>query len=110
MNYFSLLTGCSDGTWYIHDTFNLSKRIDHEKKCVGQCTRGVAHQRSIGTVEWYPSDNGMFVSSSSDGRLCLWDANNSSKPVEQYDLEENITRHQINPCCGTTIASRSKVT
>lgn len=101
---FSLLSGCGDGSWYIHDTFNLSGEIDHKKTCVTQCPRRVGHTSSINTVEWYPADNGLFVTSSSDGNVCLWDANSSSKPVDKYDLEELVTRHQINPCSGTMIA------
>lgn len=127
-----MLSGCGDGSWYIHDTFNLTGEIDHMKKCVVQCPRRIGHTKSIGTAEWlgqlvngrrkeypnltlsfflpfrYPVDNGMFVTSSSDGTLCVWDANSAQRPVDKYDLEEVITRHQINPCSGTLIAGKAR--
>jgi DNA excision repair protein ERCC-8 len=34
-----------------------------------------AHRFSVETVEWYPHDNGMFITSGTDGTVKLWDAN-----------------------------------
>ncbi|CAL8142596.1 unnamed protein product [Orchesella dallaii] len=99
-----LLSGASDGSWYIHDTFNFTQSVDHEKKCVLKCPPRTCHTRSISTVEWFPSDNGAFTTSSYDGWLCIWDANNPGQPVDKYDREGPIYRHHTNPVNGSIIA------
>ncbi|ODM92514.1 DNA excision repair protein ERCC-8 [Orchesella cincta] len=99
-----LLAGSSDGSWYVHDTFNFTQSLDHEKKCVLRCSPRTHHTRSISTVEWFPSDNGAFSTSGYDGFLCIWDANNPGQPVDKYDREEPIYRHHTNPVSGSVIA------
>ena len=53
-------------------------------------------------VQWYPGDNGLFVSSGADGQLKVWDANVLSTPVESFALGRRIYCHHIsgiNPSC-----------
>jgi len=46
-------------------------------KCIATIDRssGDAHKFSIESVQWYPRDNGMFVSSSFDRTVKVWDSN-----------------------------------
>lgn len=104
---FSLLSGASDGSWYIHDTFNFTQSMDHTKRCVAQCPSRTTHTRSIATVEWFPNDNGVFTTSGFDGKFCIWDPNRPEQPADKYESEGPIYRHQTNPASGTVIASTS---
>ena len=46
-------------------------------------------------VQWYPSDNAVFVSSGYDGQLKVWDANHLNQPVESFTLAKRIYCHNI---------------
>ena len=52
------------------------------------------HSNSVTTVQWYPEDSGIFVTSGMDGTVKMWDANVLEKgPVEEFDLPyENFAK------------------
>ena len=65
-------------------------------------TSSVGTRTSTSVVQWYPGDNGLFVSSGADGQLKVWDANVLSTPVETFALGKRIYCHHIsgiNPSC-----------
>jgi len=112
-----LLGGLGDGRWTIHDTWNVEGKgtLEHSKRLVEQGVRGGGggggrgHSKAVNTVEWYPAgDGGLFATSSSDGTLKIWDANEPSTPVETFAVGGGvINRHHINPQRGTDIAGKS---
>jgi len=84
-----ILNGCGDGTIYIHDIHsNPSELALH----IGRSNKH-SHRHSVGTVGW-GSDTGLFVTSSRDGVVKVWDTN-QGKPVEQFTLEGVINRHAM---------------
>lgn len=54
------------------------------------------HKRSVETVQWYPHDTGMFVSSSMDGKVKVWDTN-ALIPAEEFVINQAIYSHHISP-------------
>jgi len=96
-----ILSGTSDGLVAIYDTQNRSGTPKHSADLVG-LTSSVGTRTSTSVVQWYPGDNGLFVSSGADGQLKVWDANVLSTPVETFALGKRIYCHHIsgiNPSC-----------
>lgn len=58
-------------------------------------------------VQWYPSDNGLFVSSGADGQLKVWDANVLKEPVESFLLSKRIYCHHLSSLQPSQVAVAS---
>ena len=68
----------------------------HSAELVGLTSSGSEGNRaSTSVVQWYPSDNAVFVSSGVDGQLKVWDANHLTQPVESFILSKRIYCHHI---------------
>ena len=74
---FSLLSGGADGSIAIHDLHVSSgtPQGTYPKICLIDKTNKDAHKFSVETVQWYPLDTGMFISSGADKSLLVWDTN-----------------------------------
>eukprot|EP00090_Calanus_glacialis_P006873 TRINITY_DN15373_c0_g1_i1.p1 TRINITY_DN15373_c0_g1~~TRINITY_DN15373_c0_g1_i1.p1 ORF type:complete len:405 (+),score=102.14 TRINITY_DN15373_c0_g1_i1:44-1258(+) len=94
-----ILNGCGDGTIYIHDIqSNPSELALH----IGRSNKH-SHRHSVGTVGW-GSDTGLFITSSRDGILKVWDTN-CGRPAEQFTIGGVINKHAAaNPEVGTIVA------
>lgn len=84
----SLLSGTVSGTLHIHDLTNHSGEVKHTTKAVCNVSRSnpYKHKHSVETVQWYPLDTGMFLSSGTDRTLKIWDTN--SMKVHKYRFGE----------------------
>ncbi|XP_036435327.1 DNA excision repair protein ERCC-8 isoform X2 [Colossoma macropomum] len=93
-----MLSGGSDGVIVIYDLENNSKKPHYTCKAV--CTVGrssrYVHKFSVETVQWYPHDTGMFVSSSFDKTMKVWDTE-TLKPAEAFQFEGNVYCHHMSP-------------
>ncbi len=71
------MSGSADGTIGIHDLHNLTGKPKCTLNQVGKLDRHhrSGHKFSIETVQWYPIDTGMFLSSGMDKHLKVWDTN-----------------------------------
>uniref|UniRef100_A0A672JD54 DNA excision repair protein ERCC-8 n=1 Tax=Salarias fasciatus TaxID=181472 RepID=A0A672JD54_SALFA len=70
-----MLSGGADGVIVIYDLENFGGKPQYTCKAVctvGRSSRHV-HKFSVETVQWYPYDTGMFVSSSFDKTMKVWD-------------------------------------
>ncbi|KAK3913940.1 DNA excision repair protein ERCC-8 [Frankliniella fusca] len=78
-----LLSGCSDGSIYIHDIYNFTGSPSFTANSVQVIDRNhkFAHKYSTECVQWYPQDSGLFVTGSMDKSLKVWDSNRM-RPVE----------------------------
>lgn len=65
--------------------------------------RKMGHQFGISCIQWWPFDTGMFVSSSFDHYLKIWDTN-ELEPVHDFDLDNRIYSFDIR---NTLIATAS---
>ena len=105
--------GSSDGLVAIYDTKNSSGSPRHVSEVVGITSNsGGLSRASTSVVQWYPSDNAVFVSSGADGQLKVWDANHLNQPVESFALSKRIYCHNIarlNPSQVSTFIKRSVV-
>ncbi|XP_023658857.1 DNA excision repair protein ERCC-8 [Paramormyrops kingsleyae] len=93
-----MLSGGADGVIVIYDLENHSRKPQYTCKSVctvGRSSRHV-HKFSVETVQWYPHDTGMFVSSSFDKTMKVWDTE-TLKPAEIFRFEGNIYCHQMSP-------------
>uniref|UniRef100_A0A8C5DZH6 DNA excision repair protein ERCC-8 n=1 Tax=Gouania willdenowi TaxID=441366 RepID=A0A8C5DZH6_GOUWI len=70
-----MLSGGADGVIVVYDLENYSGKPQYT--CRAVCTVGrssrYVHKFSVETVQWYPYDTGMFVSSSFDKTMKVWD-------------------------------------
>lgn len=87
-----LLAGGADSSLTIYDlasytTIDLNKGReevtlgpDYVKgfECITRVPRGHAHRFGLSCVQWWPFDNGMFVSGSFDGAIKAWDTNTAA--------------------------------
>ena len=62
-----------------------------------QSKRTGGHYKMVTTVQWFPEDSGMFITSGMDGVVKMWDANTlESGPVEEFDFpNEKIFSHHL---------------
>ncbi|KAG1973437.1 DNA excision repair protein ERCC-8 [Pimephales promelas] len=93
-----MLSGGSDGVIVIYDLENNSKKLQYSCKTVctvGRSSRHV-HKFSVETVQWYPHDTGMFVSSSFDKTMKVWDTE-TLKPAEEFQFDGNVYCHHMSP-------------
>ncbi|KAM8887310.1 DNA excision repair protein ERCC-8 isoform 1-T1 [Spinachia spinachia] len=93
-----MLSGGADGVIVIYDLENYSGKLHYTCKSV--CTVGrsnpYVHKFSVETVQWYPYDTGMFVSSSFDKTMKVWDTE-TLKPAEVFEFEGNVYSHHLSP-------------
>ncbi|XP_067120324.1 DNA excision repair protein ERCC-8-like [Centruroides vittatus] len=91
-----LLSGGTDGTIFIHDLYNLKGNPQYtcNVACRIDKRSGHAHSFSVGCVQWYPFDTGLFTSTGMDHQLRVWDAN-SQKPVEIFRLDTHVNGHHM---------------
>ena len=56
-----------------------------------------SHFKMVTTVQWFPEDSGMFITSGMDGSVKIWDANVlESGPVEEFNFpHEQIFSHHL---------------
>ncbi|XP_028434546.1 DNA excision repair protein ERCC-8 isoform X2 [Perca flavescens] len=93
-----MLSGGADGVIVVYDLENYSGQLQYTCKAV--CTVGrsskYVHKFSVETVQWYPYDTGMFVSSSFDKTMKVWDTE-TLKPAEVFQFEGNVYSHHLSP-------------
>ena len=117
-----VLAGNGDGTVYIHDTANIGGggTPRHASKLIAKIKRAkdnsaaptrqpvglnsssgsvsndhFGHTKCISSVQWFPDDSGLFITSAMDGKLKVWDAN-VLEPVEEFALaSDKVFSHHV---------------
>eukprot|EP01134_Creolimax_fragrantissima_P000496 CFRG0496T1 len=99
-----LLSGSSNGTVAIHDIDDARPPPFHHAHDQPGVIRPAiapvvakltgAHSFTIGKVQWYPFDTGLFTTSSMDFTLKVWDTN-MMECVTTFDLKEKIFTHTM---------------
>ena len=84
-----LVAGGGDGSLYIH---NILHYLDPVMLHIGR-SNSHCHKNSITSVTW-GQDSGMFISSSRDGVIKVWDTN-IGKPVEVFTPGKVIHQHSM---------------
>ena len=82
-----------------------SSNISNSKKLQG-------HFKTVTSVQWFPQDSGMFITSGMDGSVKMWDANAlESGPVEEFNFpHEQIFSHHLSVFESTTNSKKSSLT
>lgn len=93
-----LLSGGGDGTIAIHDVHNTSGTPQFTYPSVSKIGHGNrnCHKYAVTTVQWYPVDTGLFLSSSVDKSLRVWDAN-SLAAAGQFEFGGSVYSHHMSP-------------
>lgn len=91
-----LLSSSSNGKIAIHDVEDCFYAAKFQCKAVVTVDNSLkdSHKKSVETVQWYPNDTGMFLSSSVDRTLRVWDTN-ALEVVEKFHVEGIIYHHQM---------------
>ncbi|XP_015928498.1 DNA excision repair protein ERCC-8 [Parasteatoda tepidariorum] len=89
-----LLSGGSKGSLCIHDLQNSTGKSSYKAKVV--CQKMSAHKFSITTVQWFPFDTGIFVTSGMDNKLKIWDTN-SMRPADIISFDFKASCHDMSP-------------
>uniref|UniRef100_A0A667XAV1 DNA excision repair protein ERCC-8 n=1 Tax=Myripristis murdjan TaxID=586833 RepID=A0A667XAV1_9TELE len=93
-----MLSGGADGVIVIYDLENYTGKPQYT--CKATCTVGRSNQHvhkfSVETVQWYPHDTGMFVSSSFDKTMKVWDTE-TLRPAEVFQFDGNVYCHHMSP-------------
>lgn len=103
-----LLSGGADSSVNIYDleskvTVDLNEGTDSlgpdnitTVECVATIPRKFGHKYGVSRVSWWPFDNGMFVTSSFDGTVKVWDSNATSEgEVYSFDLDHRVYSFDI---------------
>lgn len=97
-----LLTGGGDGKIHVFDLESIpAENLRNEP--IASTARIDRHKYSVTSVTWYPFDTGMFVTSSYDTTIKVWDTN-SMKPAYEFELECRVNMQSM-----SSIASHSLV-
>ena len=91
-----LLSCSSNSKILIHDTAEAYRKKKFKCETVSTINRSRRgnHKNSIETIQWYTGDTGMFLTSSADKTLKVWDTN-ASQVVETLPFEGIVYHHQI---------------
>lgn len=76
----SLLSGAANGLIAVHDLQAVPTAAEiiqrtYPAVCRTEADNTCRHRGSVETVQWYPVDTGMFVSSGNDTYVKVWDTN-----------------------------------
>ncbi|KAG2190926.1 hypothetical protein INT46_008968 [Mucor plumbeus] len=97
-----LLSGGGDGKVHIFDLQAIS--AEHlRNEPIASTARMDRHKYAVTSVSWFPFDTGMFVTSSYDTTIKVWDTN-EMKPAYEFDMESRVNCQAMSP-----IASHSLV-
>lgn len=100
MCLYSILSGGSDttGTLVIHDTLSQPGSTQQYPIVSNTFTPPPSSQQAtsyaINCVQWYPHDTGMFVTSSADRAVKVWDTNEMC-PVESFKFSKPVYTHTM---------------
>ncbi|XP_029648446.1 DNA excision repair protein ERCC-8 [Octopus sinensis] len=91
-----LLSGGSNGMIFVYDLYNGTKDVKYSCNIVASVglSNNDRHRCSIETVQWYPLDTGMFITSGTDRLLKIWDTNNLVV-ADHYEFKGIIYCHHL---------------
>lgn len=86
-------SGDIDGAIGIHDLLRPVGAVNFSCPVVASVHKD-GHTHGVSTVQWYPHDTGIFVSSSLDKSVAVWDTNHLCI-VERFKFTEAVYTHAI---------------
>lgn len=97
-----LLSANADSSIDLWDT-NAGEDTNEGNKVVrlSHVPRKAAHKFGVLCIQWYPRDNGMFITSSFDHTVKIWDTNEFS-PVHEFNVDQRV--YSIDVLSTATVA------
>ncbi|KAI8079841.1 excision repair cross-complementing rodent repair deficiency, complementation group 8 [Halteromyces radiatus] len=91
-----LMSGGSDGRIHIYD-LHMSPKGKYTKIVpIASVSRYERHKYAVSSLSWFPFDTGMFISSSFDKSIRIWDTN-SMTPACTFPLDSRVYCQAISP-------------
>lgn len=86
-----LLSGSKNGDLAIHDVLNDTGHPSYTAEIICRIRRNseYAHRFCITSAQWYPFDTGLFITSSMDHKLKIWDTN-ILRPADTISMTHKI--------------------
>ncbi|XP_078485002.1 cockayne syndrome 1 homolog [Ciona intestinalis] len=98
-----LICSGSDKKITIYDTWKLARDESNHGglpkiATIGSKTRQkkYMHKSTMSSIQWYPHDTGIFVTSAFDGTIKIWDTNRL-RPAETLEINCVIHNHHLSP-------------
>ncbi|ORZ15891.1 DNA excision repair protein ERCC-8 [Absidia repens] len=91
-----LMSGGSDGYIHIYDLHTHSRGNYTKIKPVASVSRYNRHLYAVSSVAWFPFDTGMFISSSFDKTIRVWDTNSMTAACN-FPLDSRVYCQAISP-------------
>lgn len=91
-----LLCGFNDGGVAIYDTFDRKKEYEFSEVSIVKGGQRGSHKYQVDCVQWFPADAGLFVTSSHDKKVKIWNPN-YMKPVDQFSIDCDVLHHHMSP-------------
>ncbi|KAI9299675.1 DNA excision repair protein ERCC-8 [Cunninghamella echinulata] len=90
------MSGGSDGMIYIYDLHTSTKNKCTKVSAIANISKKDKHQYLVSSLSWYPFDMMMFLSSSYDGTIGVWDTNTMEMACN-FSLESRVYCQSISP-------------
>ena len=90
-----LLSGSSEGMLSVYNLQSLHKPASHVQVKTKPIKHARVHDGLISTVQWFPSDKGVCISSSMDGSINLYDASDFTV-IEKFELWSPVYKAKFN--------------
>lgn len=93
-----LLSGGADGSIRVYDLNSKGRIVDGERQSLAPLTavpQEYGHKFGVSSIHWWPFDSGLFVSSSFDGTVKVWDPNTLEAGEEAYSFDLGCNIYNI---------------
>ncbi|KAL1921036.1 uncharacterized protein VTP21DRAFT_11671 [Calcarisporiella thermophila] len=91
-----LLSGGADSSICLYDLEEPLNQNRIRISAISKIPRNYGHRYGVSGVSWYPFDTGLFITSSFDHTIKIWDTN-LMKEACIFDLEAKVYSHAISP-------------
>ena len=107
---FSLLSGGSDGRVCLHDVEDGAVRSGMTTVALKGQSRGAnTHTALVSAVSWFPWENSLFITSSYDGSIRVWDPHAmQARDLHSLRFADGITNRVTAKCPFSTRSFRTQ--
>jgi len=94
-----LLSAGGDGLVAVYDTADELNKRGFTARSIHP-DKGRGHRYAVSSVQWYPFDTGMFVTSGMEGRVAVWDTN-SFQVAHTFNMQTPVHAARMSPVATT---------
>ncbi|KAK9463817.1 WD40-repeat-containing domain protein [Lipomyces oligophaga] len=94
-----LISGGSDSRLFIWNV-QSQNGMKHQYSVVGRVPAKSVHKYGISWASWWPFDDGMFITSSFDETVKIWDSS-CVEDIYNFDIGARVNAHDVCPVVGS---------